>query len=161
MEWARAGAYEWRSRKGACNYRIHRVPSKSKLLVNELPNKETTLQIKCHSDDIKPTRGGTLEQGYRYSSTWLACSIPFILSHRSGLWSKSHACITAYPTSTAPLWTPWPLSPCKTSSMQVDANNMCYYLEAIPFCCFILQVRWVKLFSKQINGCGLINRWHY
>ena len=32
-----------------------RVPSKSKLLVNELPNKETTLQIKCHSDDIKPT----------------------------------------------------------------------------------------------------------
>ena len=32
-----------------------RVPSKSKskLLANELPNKETTLQIKCHSDDIK------------------------------------------------------------------------------------------------------------
>ena len=31
------------------------VPSKSKLLVNELPNEETTIQIKCHSDDIKPT----------------------------------------------------------------------------------------------------------
>ena len=31
-----------------------RVPSKSKLLANELPNKETTLQIKRHSDDIKP-----------------------------------------------------------------------------------------------------------
>ena len=30
-----------------------RVPSKSKLLVNRLPNKETTLQIKHHSDDIK------------------------------------------------------------------------------------------------------------
>ena len=30
-----------------------RVPSKSKLLANELPNKETTLQIKRHSDDIK------------------------------------------------------------------------------------------------------------
>ena len=29
------------------------VPSKSKLLANELPNKETTLQIKRHSDDIK------------------------------------------------------------------------------------------------------------
>ena len=32
-----------------------RVQSKSELLVNELPNKETTLQIKRHSDDIKPT----------------------------------------------------------------------------------------------------------
>ena len=32
-----------------------RVPSKSKLLAKELPNKETTLQIKRHSDDIKPT----------------------------------------------------------------------------------------------------------
>ena len=31
-----------------------RVSSKSKLLANELPNKETTLQIKHHSDDIKP-----------------------------------------------------------------------------------------------------------
>ena len=31
------------------------VPSKSKLLANELPNKETTSQIKRHSDDIKPT----------------------------------------------------------------------------------------------------------
>ena len=31
-----------------------RVPSKSRLLVSELPNKETTLQIKRHSDDIKP-----------------------------------------------------------------------------------------------------------
>ena len=30
-----------------------RVPSKSKILVNKLPNKETTLQIKHHSDDIK------------------------------------------------------------------------------------------------------------
>ena len=30
-----------------------RVPSKSKLLANELPNRETTLQIKRHSDDIK------------------------------------------------------------------------------------------------------------
>ena len=30
-----------------------RVPSKSKLLANELPNKETTLQIKRHSDNIK------------------------------------------------------------------------------------------------------------
>ena len=29
------------------------VPSKSKLLANELPNKETTPQIKRHSDDIK------------------------------------------------------------------------------------------------------------
>ena len=32
-----------------------RVPSKSKLLANELPKKETTLQIKRHSDNIKPT----------------------------------------------------------------------------------------------------------
>ena len=32
-----------------------RVPSKSKLLANELPNKETTFQIKRHSDDIKTT----------------------------------------------------------------------------------------------------------
>ena len=31
-----------------------RVPSKSKLLANELPNEETTLQIKRHSDDTKP-----------------------------------------------------------------------------------------------------------
>ena len=31
------------------------VPSKSKLLANKLPNKETTFQIKRHSDDIKPT----------------------------------------------------------------------------------------------------------
>ena len=30
-----------------------RVLSKSKLLVSELPNKETSLQIKRHSDDIK------------------------------------------------------------------------------------------------------------
>ena len=30
-----------------------RVPSKSKLLANKLPNKETNLQIKRHSDDIK------------------------------------------------------------------------------------------------------------
>ena len=30
-----------------------RVPSKPKLLANRLPNKETTLQIKRHSDDIK------------------------------------------------------------------------------------------------------------
>ena len=30
-----------------------RVPSKSKLLANELPYKETTFQIKRHSDDIK------------------------------------------------------------------------------------------------------------
>ena len=32
-----------------------RVPSKSKLLANELPNKETTFQMKRHSDDIKTT----------------------------------------------------------------------------------------------------------
>ena len=31
------------------------VPSKSELLANEIPNKETTLQIKRHGDDIKPT----------------------------------------------------------------------------------------------------------
>ena len=30
-----------------------RVPSKSKLLANELPNKKTTLQIKHQNDNIK------------------------------------------------------------------------------------------------------------
>ena len=30
-----------------------RVPSKFKLLANRIPNKETTLQIKRHSDNIK------------------------------------------------------------------------------------------------------------
>ena len=32
-----------------------RVQSKSKLLANELPDKETTFRIKRHSDDIKTT----------------------------------------------------------------------------------------------------------
>ena len=45
------GAYEPAKERVTTAYT--RVPSKSKLLVNELPNKETTLQIKRHSDDIE------------------------------------------------------------------------------------------------------------